>query len=138
MARLIRLLPLSGAFLRGSRVSLAKLAANSHAFRTVLAFGRCGRYCPCRLSLHFPSLQTIKHETQKAEEIPMSEHVYRMIEVIGSSPESIEGAIGNAVEKASKTLRELRWFEVLETRGHVENGKIAHYQVKLKLAFTLE
>ncbi|HAW26464.1 dodecin [Parvibaculum sp.] len=68
----------------------------------------------------------------------MSEHVYRMIEVIGSSPESIEGAIGNAVEKASKTLRELRWFEVLETRGHVENGKIAHYQVKLKLAFTLE
>lgn len=68
----------------------------------------------------------------------MSEHVYRMIEVIGSSPESIEGAIGNAVEKASKTLRELRWFEVLETRGHVENGKIAHYLVKLKLAFTLE
>lgn len=68
----------------------------------------------------------------------MSEHVYRVIEVVGSSPDSIEGAIGNAVEKASKTLRELRWFEVLETRGHVENGKVAHYQVKLKLAFTLE
>lgn len=68
----------------------------------------------------------------------MSEHVYRVIEVVGSSPESIEGAIGNAIEKASKTLRELRWFEVVETRGHVENGKVAHYQVKLKLAFTLE
>jgi hypothetical protein len=68
----------------------------------------------------------------------MSEHVYRVIEVVGSSPESIEGAIGNAIEKASKTLRELRWFEVVETRGHVENGKVGHYQVKLKLAFTLE
>lgn len=68
----------------------------------------------------------------------MSEHVYRIIEVVGSSPESIEGAINSAVEKASKTLRELRWFEVLETRGHIENGKVAHYQVKLKLAFTLE
>lgn len=68
----------------------------------------------------------------------MSEHVYRVIEVVGSSPESIEGAIANAVEKASKTLRELRWFEVVETRGHVESGKVSHYQVKLKLAFTLE
>ncbi|GMV61975.1 MAG: hypothetical protein AMXMBFR74_11440 [Parvibaculum sp.] len=68
----------------------------------------------------------------------MSEHVYRVIEVVGSSPESIEGAIGNAIGKASKTLRELRWFEVVETRGHVENGKVGHYQVKLKLAFTLE
>lgn len=68
----------------------------------------------------------------------MSEHVYRVIEVVGSSPKGIEGAIENAVEKASKTLRELRWFEVLETRGHVDGGKISHYQVKLKLAFTLE
>lgn len=68
----------------------------------------------------------------------MSEHVYRVIEVVGSSPKGIEGAIENAVEKASKTLRELRWFEVIETRGHVEDGKVSHYQVKLKLAFTLE
>ena len=68
----------------------------------------------------------------------MSEHVYRVIEVVGSSPKGIEGAIENAIEKASKTLRELRWFEVLETRGHVDGGKISHYQVKLKLAFTLE
>ncbi|MEP0709522.1 dodecin [Parvibaculum sp.] len=68
----------------------------------------------------------------------MSEHVYRVIEVVGSSPKGIEGAIENAVEKANKTLRELRWFEVIETRGHVEGGKVSHYQVKLKLAFTLE
>lgn len=68
----------------------------------------------------------------------MSDHVYRVIEVVGTAPDSIEAAIGNAIEKASKTLRELRWFEVMETRGHVENGKVAHYQVKLKLAFTLE
>ncbi|MBO6634817.1 dodecin [Parvibaculum sp.] len=68
----------------------------------------------------------------------MSEHVYRVIEVVGSSPKGIEGAIENAVEKASKTLRELRWFEVIETRGHVEGGKVSHYQVKLKLAFTLD
>ncbi|HAC57451.1 dodecin [Parvibaculum sp.] len=68
----------------------------------------------------------------------MSDNVYRVIEVVGSSPESIEAAIGGAIEKASKTLRELRWFEVIETRGHIENGKVAHYQVKLKLAFTLE
>ena len=68
----------------------------------------------------------------------MSEHVYRVIEVVGSSPKGIEGAIENAVSKANKTLRELRWFEVVETRGHVEDGKVSHYQVKLKLAFTLE
>ncbi len=68
----------------------------------------------------------------------MSEHVYRVIEVVGSSPKGIEGAIENAVSKANKTLRELRWFEVVETRGHVEGGKVSHYQVKLKLAFTLE
>lgn len=68
----------------------------------------------------------------------MSEHVYKLVEIVGSSPKSIEDAISNAVEKASKSLRELRWFEVVEMRGHIEGGKIGHYQVKLKLAFTLE
>ena len=68
----------------------------------------------------------------------MSEHVYKVVEIVGSSPKSIEDAISAAVEKASKSLRELRWFEVLETRGHIENGKVGHYQVKLKIAFTLE
>ncbi len=68
----------------------------------------------------------------------MSEHVYKVVEIVGSSPKSIEDAISSAVEKASKSLRELRWFEVVETRGHIENGKVGHYQVKLKIAFTLE
>ncbi|MBX3489500.1 dodecin [Parvibaculum sp.] len=68
----------------------------------------------------------------------MSEHVYKVVEIVGSSPKSIEDAISAAVEKASKSLRELRWFEVVETRGHIENGKVGHYQVKLKIAFTLE
>lgn len=68
----------------------------------------------------------------------MSDKVYKITEVVGSSATGIEDAIANAVNKASQTLRELRWFEVVETRGHIEGGKIGHYQVKLKIAFTLE
>jgi flavin-binding protein dodecin len=68
----------------------------------------------------------------------MSDNVYKITEVVGSSATGIEDAIANAVNKASQTLRELRWFEVVETRGHIEGGKIGHYQVKLKIAFTLD
>jgi flavin-binding protein dodecin len=68
----------------------------------------------------------------------MSEHVYKIIEIAGSSPESIEDAIQNAISKVSKSLHHLRWFEVQETRGHVEAGRVAHYQVVLKVGFTLE
>lgn len=68
----------------------------------------------------------------------MSEHTYKLLEIVGSSPVSIEDAIGNAVGDAAKTIRNIRWFEVIETRGHVEDGKVAHYQVTLKLGFTLE
>ncbi|MBX3445329.1 MAG: dodecin domain-containing protein [Parvibaculaceae bacterium] len=68
----------------------------------------------------------------------MSDNVYKITEVVGSSATGIEDAIANAIAKASKTLRELRWFEVVETRGHIEGGKVGHYQVKLKIAFTLE
>ena len=66
------------------------------------------------------------------------DHVYRVIEITGSSPKSISDAIQTAVSRASKTLRNLRWFEVVQTRGHVENGKVAHYQVTLKVGFTME
>jgi dodecin len=65
-------------------------------------------------------------------------HVYKVIELVGSSENSIEDAINTAVGRASKTLRNLRWFEVVETRGHIEDGKVKHYQVKLKVAFTME
>src|SRR5260370_42128933 len=69
---------------------------------------------------------------------PMPDHVYRIIEVAGSSEKSIEDAIQSAVGRASRTLRQVGWFEVVQTRGHVEEGKVAHYQVILKVGFTLE
>jgi flavin-binding protein dodecin len=68
----------------------------------------------------------------------MSNHVYKTIELVGSSATGVEDAIGNAIAKASETLRNLRWFEVVETRGHIEDSKVAHWQVTLKLGFTLE
>ncbi|MEM8781598.1 MAG: dodecin [Planctomycetota bacterium] len=68
----------------------------------------------------------------------MSNHVYKIIEVVGSSPESTDAAIRNAVAKAAESVRNLRWFEVVETRGHIDGQKIAHYQVTLKIGFTLD
>jgi flavin-binding protein dodecin len=68
----------------------------------------------------------------------MSEHVYKILELTGSSTRSIEEAVQNAVAKASKTMRNMHWFEVTETRGHVADGKVAHWQVTVKIGFTLE
>lgn len=68
----------------------------------------------------------------------MSDHVYKTIELIGSSKTSIEDAIKGAVTRAGKTLHNLRWFQVTDTRGHIEKGKVAHYQVTLKVGFTLD
>ena len=68
----------------------------------------------------------------------MSEHVYKIVEIVGSSATSIEDAVQTAVTRASSTLREIRWFEIVSTRGNVENGRVAHYQVALRLGFTLE
>ena len=68
----------------------------------------------------------------------MEDHVYRIIEISGSSQTSIEDAIQSAVSRASRTLRNLRWFEVLQTRGHLEDGKVQHYQVVLKIGFTID
>ncbi|GEP05007.1 dodecin [Methylobacterium oxalidis] len=68
----------------------------------------------------------------------MSEHVYKVVELVGSSTESIEDAIQGAVARANRTLRNLRWFEVMETRGQIADGKIQHYQVTLKVGFTME
>ena len=67
----------------------------------------------------------------------MSEHTYKMIELVGSSHTSIEAAVHNAIAKAEVDESTLRWFEVLETRGHIENGKIAHWQVRVKIGATL-
>ena len=68
----------------------------------------------------------------------MSDHVYKVIELVGSSPASVEDAIQSAIGRASKTLKNLRWFEVVQTRGHIEEGRVHHYQVVLKVGFTLE
>jgi dodecin len=68
----------------------------------------------------------------------MSEHVYKVVELTGSSAGSVEDAIRNAVNRASRTLHNLRWFEVVETRGHIENGAIGHWQVTVKIGFTLD
>ena len=66
------------------------------------------------------------------------DHVYKILELVGSSDKSVEAAIENAVSRASKTIREMKWFEVVQTRGHIENGKVGHYQVALRVGFTLE
>jgi len=68
----------------------------------------------------------------------MGEHVYKVVELVGSSAESTDAAIRNAVSRASKTLHNLDWFEVVETRGHVVDGEVAHFQVKLKVGFRLD
>jgi flavin-binding protein dodecin len=68
----------------------------------------------------------------------MSDHVYKSVEITGSSTEGVQQAIDNAVAKASQTLRHLEWFEVLSSRGNIEEGRIAHYQVTLKIGFRLE
>ena len=67
----------------------------------------------------------------------MSEHVYKMLELVGSSTTSTDDAIRNAIETAAKTVRHIDWFQVVETRGHVADGKVAHYQVTLKVGFRL-
>ena len=72
------------------------------------------------------------------EEERVSDHVYKTVEVTGSSTTDVTGAIDRAITKASETLRNIDWFEVISTRGHVEDGKVAHYQVTLKIGFRLE
>ncbi|MGZ8998884.1 MAG: dodecin [Allosphingosinicella sp.] len=72
------------------------------------------------------------------EKLIMSDHVYKIVDIVGTSPDSIEDAIQRAIARASQTLREIRWFEVVGTRGHVESGLVAHYQVTLRIGFTLE
>ncbi len=68
----------------------------------------------------------------------MQDHVYKIIDLVGTSDTSIEDAIQTAIARASRTMRNLRWFEVVQMRGHVEDGQVRHYQVVLKVGFTLE
>jgi flavin-binding protein dodecin len=68
----------------------------------------------------------------------MSEHTYRVTEIVGSSPDSLQQAIRNGVSRASQTLRNLDWFEVTEIRGQIADGEVAHFQVGLKVGFRLD
>ena len=68
----------------------------------------------------------------------MSHHVYKILELTGSSTSGIEDAVSTAIAKAGETVRNMQWFEVVETRGHIQDGKVAHWQVTVKIGFTLE
>jgi flavin-binding protein dodecin len=68
----------------------------------------------------------------------MSDHVYKHIELTGSSKTNIEEAVQNAVTKANQSIRNMRWFEMKELRGHIDNGIVSHWQVTIKIGFTLE
>ena len=67
----------------------------------------------------------------------MPDHIYKKIELTGSSTVGIQEAIENAISKAAQTIRDMRWFEVVETRGHISDGKVAHWQVTIKIGFSL-
>ncbi|EGW52905.1 hypothetical protein QQ73_12200 [Candidatus Endoriftia persephone str. Guaymas] len=68
----------------------------------------------------------------------MSEHIYKMIEIVGSSSESSDDAVRNAIKRAAKSIHNMNWFEVVESRGHIQDGEVAHWQVTLKIGFRLE
>ena len=75
---------------------------------------------------------------ESLQEIYMSDHIYKLTELVGSSPNSIEEAVGNAVARAAKTIRNIRWFEVIETRGVINEGRVSQWQVTVKIGFTLD
>src|SRR3954454_16484118 len=85
-----------------------------------------------------PELYVAAGVWSKSQEAAMQDHIYKVVELVGSSEKSVEDAISAAISRANETVRHLRWFEVVQTRGHVENGKISHYQVTLKVGFTME
>src|SRR5688500_1542444 len=86
----------------------------------------------------FPAAPPLSPRRRSEGSRPMSQHVYKIVELVGSSPTGIEDAIQGAIARASSTIDNIRWFEVLETRGHVEGGKVSHYQVTLKVGFTVK
>jgi dodecin len=76
--------------------------------------------------------------TEAHQEAAMPNHVYKIVEIVGSSETSIDDAIKDAIARASQTLRNLRWFEVTQTRGEIRDGKVHFFQVELRLGFTME
>lgn len=87
--------------------------------------------CQANAHLHLSSRSTRRF-------FEMKEHIYKKLELVGSSKKSIDDAVQNAISRAGKTMRNMRWFEVVETRGHIEKNKIDHWQVTIKVGFTLD
>ena len=92
----------------------------------------------------FIELGALNHENRergtgnRERRFTLSNHVYKTVELVGSSPNGSDDAVRNAIARAGATVRNLRWFEVIETRGHIENEQIAHWQVTIKVGFTLD
>lgn len=68
----------------------------------------------------------------------MTDHIYKLVHLTGTSTTGIEDAVHNAIKRAAKTIHNMRWFEIIETRGHIDNNTVQHWQVTLKVGFTLE
>jgi dodecin len=81
---------------------------------------------------------TARHPQADAGADAMQDHIYRVIELVGSSEKSIEDAVSGAITRANATIRNLRWFEIVDTRGEIKDGKVRHYQVHLRVGFTME
>src|SRR3546814_11149512 len=98
------------------------------------------RSCPLTYVLSLPTARPIAcpESGNSHREAEMHDNVYKIIELAGTSTESIEGAIRNGIAKSAQSLKHLRWFEVMQTRGHIENGKNVHYNVVMKVGFTLQ
>jgi dodecin len=107
-------------------------------------FNDCGPLqLPSRKQRNLKGLELVQNRPghQRRFAMPaaeMKDHVYKILELVGSSEKSIEDAIQNAITRASNTIREMKWFEVVQTRGHIESGSVRHYQVTLRVGFTLE
>jgi len=123
---------------------LASFRQKKCRFAEIAAFvPRPGAFWPFS-SLHhgggaviFPSYNCFSLPVNSKENT-MSEHVYKIIELVGSSKDGIEPAIRNAISRAGSTVRNMRWFEVAETRGYLENDDISYWQVRVRVGFTLD
>jgi dodecin len=89
-------------------------------------------------AIDFVSKAELLDRSRESDESNIDDHIYRVIELVGTAEGSIDDAIKSAVERANKTIRNLRWFEVTRTSGHIEGGKVRHFQVTLKVGFTME
>jgi flavin-binding protein dodecin len=94
--------------------------------------------CGARYNNRVPGIQYQQVQVNQEEEEVMSDHVYKHIEITGSSDVGTDDAISNAVAKAGKTVKHMHWFEVTDTRGYIDDGDIKHWQVTIKIGFRLE